>query len=200
MYLVTSVENQLSFWLPTNDTTNTIDYDTRFLITSNPLHPIAWKVTKREDATPLGITKITLKQDAFNPHVDNVEDLIADYYKNEIPPIIEDGEDKPSLPVLPDNKLVINISGTTPQIKCGGSAKKFSAVVQAGDGTTYSPENVEWNVVVPEGHGEDFDIKRDGNNLSVKCHKVYSLIGEIITIQSYADDLVAEFQLEVIGL
>ena len=187
---MTSVENQIQFWVPTNDTVNTIDYDTRFLITRNSLHPVAWKVTKREDAVPLGITKITLKQDAFNGHTDNVDELIADYYKTEVPPTIETDEDKPTLPDLPDDKLVINFAG----------AKKFSTVIKRGDGTTSSPEKVEWNVVVPQGHLDDFDIVCDDTTVSIKCHKVYSLIGETITIQAFVDNLTAEFQTEVIGL
>ena len=36
--------------------------------------------------------------------------------------------------------------------------------------------------------------------VNIKCHKVYSLIGETITIQAFVDDLTAEFQTEVIGL
>ena len=186
--MITSIENQISFWVPTNDVTNTIDYDTRFLITRNPLHPVAWKVTKREDAVPLGITKITLKQDAFNGHTDNVDELIADYYKTEVPPTIETDEDKPTLPNLPDDKLVINFAGAKPQIKCGGSAKKFSTIIKRGDGTTSSPEK------------DDFDIVCDDTTVNIKCHKVYSLIGETITIQAFVDDLTAEFQTEVIGL
>lgn len=200
MYLVTSVENQIQFWVPTNDVVNTIDYDTRFLITRNPLHPVAWKVTKREDAVPLGITKITLKQDAFNGHTDNVDELIADYYKTEVPPTIETDEDKPTLPDLPDDKLVIKFAGAKPQIKCGGSAKKFSTIIKRGDGTTSSPEKVEWNVIVPQGHLDDFDIVCDDTTVNIKCHKVYSLIGKTITIQAFVDDLTAEFQTEVIGL
>ena len=69
--MTTTVENQTQFIVPTNQETQTIDYNMRFLISDNKKNPIAWEVSKREDTFPVGITKITMKQSLFNPNTDN---------------------------------------------------------------------------------------------------------------------------------
>ena len=51
----------------------------RFLISDNKINPIAWEVSKTEDTNPVGITKVILKQDFFDPNRDNKELMIADY-------------------------------------------------------------------------------------------------------------------------
>ena len=101
----TSVENQTQFFVPTNDDTRTIDYDVRFMITDNPIHPKTYEVSKVEDTFPLGLLKVTLVQDHYNSHTDicgvlNESDapselldgkvhMICNYYKSGLPPIID---------------------------------------------------------------------------------------------------------------
>lgn len=66
----TSVENQTSFFVPTNDETRTISYDSRFMITDNPTEPKTYYTTKIMDTFPLGITKIILSQSHYNKFTD----------------------------------------------------------------------------------------------------------------------------------
>ena len=69
---------QMYFFVPTNDVTRTIDYNMRFILSDNPLHPKAYEVWKIVDSVPLGITKIVLRQCMYNSHTDFVgtnEDL-----------------------------------------------------------------------------------------------------------------------------
>lgn len=197
MYLVTSVENQLSCWVPTNDVTDTIDYDMRFLITRNKQHPIAWTVSKREDVTPMGITKITFKQDAFNPNTDNVEELIADYYQSSLPPE-EETEDTPST----DGFMDITYSGTKPQIKCGGSFKSFTCALKNNDGSIIENFSPVWKVILPEGRDKDFEISIDNEKLKIKCLPVYDLIGSVVTIQAtdQSTNITNSIEVEVVGL
>lgn len=65
-----TVENQTAFFVPTNDSTRTINYDLRFMITDNPIHPKTYEVSKVEDTFPLGVLKLTLVQDHYNAHTD----------------------------------------------------------------------------------------------------------------------------------
>lgn len=101
----TSVENQTQFFVPTNNVTRTVDYDVRFMITDNPIHPKTYEVSKVEDTFPLGLLKITLVQDHFNVHTDvckildgelNTPDelrdgkvhMICNYIKSGLPPVV----------------------------------------------------------------------------------------------------------------
>lgn len=63
---------QMYFFVPTNDVTRTIDYNMRFILSDNPLHPKAYEVWKIVDSVPLGITKIVLRQCMYNSHTDFV--------------------------------------------------------------------------------------------------------------------------------
>ena len=103
-----------NLFVPTNEITQTINYNMRFLISDNRVNPIAWEVSKREDTFPTGITKITLKQSLFNPNTDNKELMIADYYKDKVL------EENPEI-----TKYQISYSGKS-QIKAGGSYKTYS--------------------------------------------------------------------------
>ena len=78
-FMVT-LDNQIQIWLPSTALTQTIEYNRRFLITYNKLHPVSYKVTKVEDAIARGLTKLTLLQDEVG-NEDNLDLMIADYYK-----------------------------------------------------------------------------------------------------------------------
>lgn len=99
----TSIENQTQFFVPTNDITRLIDYDIRFMITDNPIHPKTYEVSKIEDTFPLGLLKVTLVQDHYNSHTDVCKifdepdtipelldgkmHMICNYYKSSLPTI-----------------------------------------------------------------------------------------------------------------
>ena len=101
-----TIENQTGFLVPTNDATRTIDYDVRFMITDNPVHPKTYEISKIEDTFPLGLIKLTLVQDHYNAHTDVCRVLneqgtheilndgkihmICNYLKSGLPPIIKD--------------------------------------------------------------------------------------------------------------
>ena len=67
----------------------------RVLVSAYTDHPIAWKISKCEDANPKGIKTITLYQDFFNQYRDYIEKdetgkiigMWADYYDNDNPNI-----------------------------------------------------------------------------------------------------------------
>lgn len=114
----TTVENQIQFLVPTNSDTNLIDYDMRFMITDNPIHPIVYEVTKVEDCLPLGTKKVTLKQTLYDPSKDNIEDKICDYFSPIIP--------VDSNTILPTS-LKLLCSGSSTSLTLGGSARTITA-------------------------------------------------------------------------
>mgnify|MGYP003533933800 CR=1 FL=1 len=137
MYYVQTVENQLKAIVPTNSDTNTLTYNERFIISDNPLRRVAWEVSKVENTTTFGLTKLTFTQELEFDSIDNVSwinfqsnnfsdkntGVEYDYYKartndNSIHSPIETWDVETS---------VISYTGVAPVMKTGGSYKTFTA-------------------------------------------------------------------------
>lgn len=138
-----TVENQTSFFVPTNDKTRTIDYDIRFMITDNPLHPKTYEASKVEDTFPLGLQKITLVQDHYNNNTDICKKLdgdenapkelrdgkihmICDYNKSGLPPIVEE------VKVDEDVKPVWYLSDVSSKLYLNSTEQKIQALNDNG--------------------------------------------------------------------
>ena len=88
------LDNLTSMWIPDlhslyNDhldklglcSNRTLNHGYRFFLTSNPVHPNVYKISKVVDSTPFGIIKLSLKQDMYNENTDNIKLMICNYYK-----------------------------------------------------------------------------------------------------------------------
>lgn len=188
MYYSTSPENQTQIIMPTNPITQTLTYNMRLLISDNKINPIAWEIAKVEDISPKGITFFTLKQDLFNPNVDNKELMIADYYKSKVVP----SED---IEVIQNTEVKIKYSATA-AIKVGGSYKIFTADSREDN---FDPSFVSWSI---EGLSEkDYEIIQNPGQIKIKSKKDYNLIGKVFTLNLlYEGSLKDSVQVEVIGL
>lgn len=130
-YRIQSIENQTKFILPYNDISRTVFYNQRIIVSPDLPIPICWLVSKVEGLAHPGTIVYTLIQDYYDPVKDYIErdknglviGMWADYYSLEPSP-----EDE--LPNKPDNSnritAEITYSGNYPQIKIGGSYKKFN--------------------------------------------------------------------------
>ena len=121
-YLLTELENQDQILLPMNDISKFLYYDQRFIISTAALErPLTWQISKVENVHPFGINKLTISQGKFDPDTDKKVDgwWYADYAKNEVRPTYD-------VEVNPSN-ISISWIGTTPNIKIGGSSKKYVA-------------------------------------------------------------------------
>lgn len=177
---MTTPENQNQFIVPTNEITQTIDYNTRFLISDNQINPIAWEVSKREDMFPTGVTWITIKQTLFNPNWDNKELMIADYYKRNN----KESADQES------SEYTITYSGD-PYIKAGGSFKTY---------TLSSKEECTWEIIGLDKSKYETNIA-NFNSISIKILSDYSLIGTIFKLEAIVEGKeVASVNIEVISL
>ena len=137
MYYVQSVENQLKAVLPTNSDTNTLTYNERFIISDNPLRRVAWEISKVENTTTFGLTKLTFTQELEFDVIDNVSwinfqsnnfsdnntGVEYDYYKART----NDNSIHSPIEALDVETSVISYTGVAPVMKTGGSYKTFTA-------------------------------------------------------------------------
>lgn len=177
----TVVENQDSFWVPTNTDTQTINYNMRFLLSENKVNPISYVVSKVEDTFPVGITKITLKQDLYNPNTDNAVLMIADYYLDNIEPKLQNTEAAKS-------KAVITYNGNDPKIVIGGSFKVLTGKFYNDLGQLISSVQCDWTVDLNNEEAQNYELISDGNILKIKAKENYDLIGRVIRVVLSAAD------------
>ena len=181
-------------WLPTNEDTKTILYDTKFLKSSPGRYPpLRWTVTKCEDTATEGISKFTLAQDQFDPSKDNYELMIADYYQSYVEPELPEVEEASSV-----EDLVITCSGS-PAVRAGGGYKKFILKSRVGDELIDVTDKVEWNIDF-QGNESKLISSMDGNVCKVKCTNDYSLIGSVFTLTAKHKHSSTSILVEVISL
>ncbi|MBQ4523329.1 MAG: hypothetical protein IJA10_10320 [Lachnospiraceae bacterium] len=127
-------DNQTKLWFELNSITEKFWYNdennkTMRLIVSAPTDkPITWSVTKVENSKPIGIQKLTLYQDFYNPHTDylerddkgNIVAMYADYYDSNIEP----SDQQTSVDV--ESNIYGKIIASTSTIKVGGSYKTMT--------------------------------------------------------------------------
>ena len=193
-YTTQTVENQEVMWLPTNDDTKTILYDTKFLKSSAGRYPpLRWTITKIEDTAIDGISKFTLAQDQFDPAKDNAELMIADYYESAVEPELLDTEE-----ITSTEDLVITYSGS-PAVRAGGGFKKFTLKTRDNGELANVTDTIEWSVDF-QGNEDKLTLSTDGNICKVKCTNDYSLIGKTFTITAKNGRNSTSIIVEVISL
>ena len=193
-YTTQTVENQEVMWLPTNNDTKTILYDTKFLKSSPGRYPaLKWTVTKIEDSATEGISRFTMAQTQFDPSKDNCELMVADYWESAVEPEAPEPEEIPTV-----SDLEITYSGK-PAVRAGGGYKKFRLKACIGGELIDALEDVEWSV--------DFGGKEDklecsvvDNVFRVKCVNDYSLIGQTFTITAESAHSTKSIIVEVTSL
>lgn len=182
-------------WLPTNDDTKTILYDTKFLKSSPGRYPpLAWKISKIEDTATEGISKFTMTQEMFNSATDNADLMIADYWESAVEPEILETEEIPTV-----SDLEITYSGK-PAVRAGGGYKKF-VLKSCIDGKLVDcTEDIKWSIDFPDGDLLQLETSVIDNVFKVRCLNDYSLIGKTFTIIATAEHGSTSLVCEVISL
>lgn len=176
-YTTQTVENQEVMWLPTNDDTKTIQYDTKFLKSSPGRYPaLKWSITKIEDTAVEGIARFTMAQTQFDPAKDNADLMIADYWESAVEPELPETEEASTV-----SNLEITYSGQ-PAVRAGGGYKKFTLKSRVNDNLVDVTNDVEWSVDFPDGDITQLVTSVVDNVFKVKCLNDYSLIGKTFTI------------------
>ena len=175
-YTTQSVENQEVMWLPTNEDTKTILYDTKFLKSSPGRYPpLRWTITKIEDSAIDGISKFTLAQDMFDPVKDNAELMIADYYASYVEPELPEIEE---IPTMKNFEIVFS---NMPAVRAGGGYKKFSLKTRVDGKLVDVSDDVEWSIDFG-GNEDKLECSVQDNIFKIKCKNDYSLIGKTFTL------------------
>jgi hypothetical protein len=194
LYTTQTVENQEVLWLPTNDDTKTILYDTKFLKSSAGRYPpLRWTITKIEDTAIDGISMFTLAQDQFDPVRDNVELMIANYYESYVEPELPELEEVPTV-----KDLEIVYSGS-PAVRAGGGYKKFTLKERIDGKLVDAVQDIEWSIDFPN-HEDKLECSVIDNIFKVKCKPDYELIGKTFTIIAESEHSSASIIVEVISL
>lgn len=190
-YLTTTPESQNMVWFPTTPITQTITYNQRFLISDNQVNPMAWHVSGPSDTFPLGITKLVLKQDLYNPATDNPELMIADYYKSNIEPVKKEEILDYSCRIICDGERVL---------KVGGGSRNLSCVIEDAFGEEIVDVPINWHISGIDS--DSINIEETGSILTLSVKKDYSLIGKVIEIIAKIPDknITSKIELEVISL
>ena len=207
-------------WLPTNDDTKTIQYDTKFLKSAPGRYPaLKWTVTKVEDTATDGITKFTVAQTQFDPAKDNVELGIADYWESAVEPSVTKVEEIVSI-----NQFEIMHSGAS-AVKAGGGYKKFVLKQYSGENLNVVSDPIKWFINTTEiktdangackvklpviDYSKDKIIEEIDEALSVtikdgeikiKCTDEYILIGQKFTLTAATDGGTKSLVVEVTSL
>ena len=131
----------------------------RVLVSARTNNPIAWIISKIENADPIGLQMVTLYQDFFDQHRDYIEKdengkiigLWADYYSFSNEPT------DPDVPTSnPDQPTVYGkITASTSAIKIGGSYKTLTVKLYNADDeeitSSYSSSEFIWTCSVTDG-------------------------------------------------
>ena len=211
-YKVERPENQKKCILPMNDLSATIFYNQRIALSADVKEPVVWRCTKVEQIGPKGIDRLTFAQDVWDGVHDYVErdeygkliGIWCNFFETKL-----DKKEEPD-PVIPvfTKHAEITFTGVKPQIKVGGSYKKFTVNlyndkdVLPYDGGVWSYEidgadvSGELNIVAPAD-----DARLDDNQVKLKIPKDDSYIGKILTISHVSTEgIKASVDIEIIAL
>ena len=200
-YTFQVVEQQHVMMMPSNKDTNTILYDTKFLVSNEGRYPpIAWKISKIQPSVVNDTVRFTMTQEQFNSSTDDEIEMIANYKT----PLEE--TDVPDVQVPPvNNNLEIVCSGQ-PAVRAGGGYKKFT-LKQNLDGQLVDAEEVDyWIAKFPDGDDTelkfDLEYKVDRNiSCKVKCGPAYDRIGHQFILYAYSNTgLLASIAVEVTSI
>lgn len=220
-----SLDNLTGCWIPDTyylfkdkikdfnlDDTRTIVHDQRFLLTTNILNPKVYQITKVTEVSPVGIIKMNLKQDEFNPKRDNLDLFVCDYYTNT-------GDPTPTIPsnsildrnytiiefLMDDKEELINQNMIINNILNCGNRYFYQATL--GEDSVPCVWNIELQddldqYTVDEKHYYERLIKLvnyNDNIIEVKPGKAGSLVGKQFKLNASREDgeYIASIELEV---
>ena len=194
-YVVQVVEQQHVMFMPANQDTNTIQYDTKFLVSNEGRYPpIAWKISKIQPSVVYDTVRFTMTQEQFNAATDDATLMIANYKMSVVEPEIPELEETPTI-----SDLEIIYSGS-PAVRAGGGYKKFTLKTRVDGELIDATGDIQWSIDFPDGDASKLQVSENGNIFKVKCTNDYSLIGKTFTITAKHEYSSKSLAVEVISL
>lgn len=190
-------DNQKKIWMPLNSITEKIWYNDdenktmRLIVSAKTEKPLVWSITKIENHDPVGIQKLTLYQNFFNPRKDYIEHdengyivaMYADYYDS-------DNESISPVETIESHSIYAQIVASTSTVKVGGSYKLLTLKVYDQDNNEiteqYSNSKVNWTCFV---NGDDLTNKmtwldgKEFNQKKIKFPDERTYLGKVLTIK-----------------
>lgn len=201
-------DNQTKLWFSMNSITEKFwysddnDKNMRLIVSAPIKEPVTWRITKCENAQPLGIQKLTLYQDRFNEHTDYVNletgEMYANYFDSEIAPT------DPDTPTTPPSSITARISASTSTIKVGGSYKNLTVNLFNDSNeditTEYADATFTWTCSIDDEDWTDkvtWRADTEYNQKKVKFPSDSSVIGKILSVKCEItnDDLSIESEI-----
>lgn len=169
----------LSLILPCDQETLNIKLDKRFIVDFKNIDgtPDTFKVSNRNVISKTfnsyqGVIELSLNQHQFNPLTDSHDEMIADFFENEITSSPSSSDDS--------RTCEITYNGTS-ELKMGTPFKIYSARFYI-NGILQENVSAEWNVVIAEENKQYFTYEFDDNRLKIKCKYDPKLIGTHIRL------------------
>ena len=211
---INSLDDVNKVLLPLNNITESIWYtredneNQRVIVSAKMKNPLTWKITKVENTKPIGIIKLTLDQDSFDPHRDYIEKdengniigMWANYYDSNVEPI-----EPPEKPDSHEPIVICNITTSTYYIKDGGSYKTLVAKYYDENGNdisdNYSSMPHTWSYSIDSEDMAQYVTEltqENGNIIKIKFKtddKQY--LGKLLTINCSSQSIIGEAQLEI---
>ena len=169
--------DQLFVIVPCNDETLALRRDKRFFIDKYKVNPTPYEIT-RVVSVPYsdwddGCLGLVCSEDQYNSDTDNIELMICDYKENK------------------QKSEMFIIKCTSPQIRCGGNSKTFTAEIDS---------TVTWDLNTLDIQ-KDYIILTDiGNNqCRIKCLSNNNLIGSSFKLIANTEIGYQELLIDIIG-
>lgn len=187
---ISTSNREFKIQIPYDEETLLVDLDRRFLLETINNKPKAYNVTSVDAQTNHyqdiagGFLIWNLSQGEYNPHTDNAELMLADYFDPKVEPT-------PEAPLLPCR---INGRNTIRE----DVYRRYNVVFYDAAGEITSEPTVQWSVDC-----DDVDTEIDGGELVIYVTAGQLPIGSKFTIRAEDVDGVyapAELEVEVIGL
>jgi hypothetical protein len=181
--------------MPSNKDTNTIGYDSKFLVSNEGRYPpIAWKVSKIQPSVVNDTVRFTMTQEQFNAATDDVELMIANYKVSYIEPELPEIEE---VPIISDLEIVYTGRSA---VRAGGGYKKFTLKSRENDNLIDVTDSIDWKIDFPDGDSTQLECVIADNVCKVKCLNNYSLIGKTFTLTAQTQHGAKSIFVEVISL
>jgi hypothetical protein len=194
-YTMQVVEQQHVMLMPSNKDTNSIGYDSKFLVSNEGRYPpIAWKISKIQPSVVNDTVRFTMTQEQFNAATDDAELMIANYKMSYVEPELPEIEEIQTI-----SDLEIVYSGK-PAVRAGGGYKKFTIKERVDGNLVDIEDDIEWSVDFPDGDPTKLITSVVDNVFKVKCTNDYSLIGKIFTITAKSESSSKSITVEVTSL
>lgn len=180
------------------DDNRTIMFNQRFMIGYNDLNPKVYIVTKIKDFTPKGLIKLSLKQDDYDEHRDNVKLGICNYYNDmgeiQVEETIKESTDKNHFRIirkmLNDKDELVDIPDNYDTRLFIGKESYFKAEFINEDGKVISDKKAEWRIELVDNQEVNANYyvgllkltSFDDNILIIRPSKANSLKGKYFNI------------------